>query len=387
MAPYRGIALRGLVLSPVLLAAVLLFRLNRPPAGQTHTYYVAADEVLWDYAPSGKDEISGRPFDPVQQRFVEAGPFWIGRHARKSLYREYTDSGFTTLKPRPAEWEHLGFLGPLLRASVGDTIRVVFRNHTRFPASMHPHGVFYQKSSEGAPYADGTSGTDQADDGVPPGGTHVYIWPVPERAGPAADDGNSVFWMYHSHTHETADVNAGLTGPMIITRRGGARPNGTPSDVDREIVIAFAEVDENQSPYLAENIRAFAREPDSVQVDTIFGLPQVRRFGQYYYKESLNGFVYGNLPMPTMHVGERVRWYIMASTNFEMHAPHWHGNTVELRHMRTDVAGLLPMGMEVADMVPDDPGIWLIHCHLGAHLLMGMQGRYEVRPKAVMASK
>lgn len=383
MAGARGIALPALILTPLLLGGLLLVRLIRPEPGRTHVYYVAADEVLWDYAPSGRDEITGRPFDAVQLPFVEAGPFWTGRLARKSLYREYTDSGFTTLKPRPPEWEHLGFLGPLLRASVGDTIRVVFRNKTRFPASMHPHGVFYNKDSEGAPYTDGTSGSDQADDGVPPDGTHVYVWPVPERAGPTEHEGNSAFWMYHSHVHETADVNAGLTGPMIITRRGQARPDGTPTDVDREIVIAFAEVDENESPYLAENIRAYAGKPDSIKVDTIFGVPQVRRFAQYYFKETMNGFLYGNLPMPTVRVGERTRWYVMASTNFEMHAPHWHGNTVELNHMRTDVAGLLPMGMQVADMVPDNPGVWLFHCHVGNHLMMGMQGRYEVKPVAV----
>ncbi len=23
--------------------------------------------------------------------------------------------------------------------------------------------------------------------------------------------------------------------------------------------------------------------------------------------------------------GERVRWYLFASTSFEIHAPHWHG--------------------------------------------------------------
>jgi FtsP/CotA-like multicopper oxidase with cupredoxin domain len=355
----------------------------RPDAGRTHTYYIAADEVVWDYAPSGRDQITGQAFDAVSRQFAEPGPGSIGHVARKSLYREYLDSSFQTLKARPAEWEYLGFLGPLLRASVGDTIRIVFRNQTRFPASVHPHGVLYNKDSEGAPYADNTSGADLADDGVPPGGTHVYVWPVPERAGPTEHEGNSAFWMYHSHTHETADVNAGLTGAMIITRHGGARADGTPSDVDGEIVIAFAEVDENESPYLMENLKAYATRPDSVKIDTVFGVPQVRQYAQYNFRETLNGYIYGNLPMPSLRVGERTRWYIMASTNFEMHAPHWHGNVVDLHRMRTDVASITPMEMVVADMVPDNPGVWLFHCHLGNHLLMGMQGRYEVKRMAV----
>ena len=74
----------------------------------------------------------------------------------------------------------------MIRAQVGDTIHVVFRNTCPFPASVHPHGVFYEKDSEGAPYNDGTSGADKADDAVPPGGRHTYVWQVPERAGPGA---------------------------------------------------------------------------------------------------------------------------------------------------------------------------------------------------------
>jgi len=59
---------------------------------------------------------------------------------------------------------------------------------------------------------------------------------VPERAGPAHGDGSSVFWTYHSHVDEGNDINSGLIGPMIITARGVARPDGSPKDVDREFV-------------------------------------------------------------------------------------------------------------------------------------------------------
>ena len=91
-------------------------------------------------------------------------------------------------------------LGPMIRAEVGDTIKIVFRNNAAFPASMHPHGVFYEKSSEGALYKDGTEGKDKEDDGVPTGGTYTYTWEVPKRAGPSAASGlSSAFWMYHSH--------------------------------------------------------------------------------------------------------------------------------------------------------------------------------------------
>ena len=126
--------------------------------GQTRTYYIAADEVVWDYAPSSTNLSEARPFNDVERPWMEPGAHFIGRKAKKALYRGYTDDTFSTLKPRPSEWEHLGFLGPLVRAEVGDTIRVVFRNNTKFPASVHPHGVFYGDS--GAHYADRTADRD-----------------------------------------------------------------------------------------------------------------------------------------------------------------------------------------------------------------------------------
>lgn len=361
-----------------LLAAAWLALASGPDGPTTRTYYVAADEVEWDYAPSGRNLISGLPFGEDESQWVATGPDRIGRVYLKALYREYTDSTFTVLKPRPPEWEHLGFLGPLLRAEVGDTIRVVFRNNARFPASVHPHGVFYDKDSEGAPSADGTGGADRADDGVPPGGTHEYVWAVPERAGPAHGDLSSVLWMYHSHVNEEKDVHSGLLGMMIVTARGKARSDGSPENVDREIVVAFDEVDENESWFLDHNIDAYTTDPASVPRDeTDFFQP----FGDSNFKESMNGFLYGNLQLPRIRVGERVRWYLMSDTNFVVHAPHWHGNTVVADHMRTDVVSLTTMEMLIAEMVPDDPGTWLFHCHVGGHLKRGMQAHYTVLPK------
>ena len=354
--------------------------------GKVRTYYVAADEVTWDYAPAGTNRITGQPFGAEESPWVKSGPHKIGKMYKKALYREYTDSTFTQLKPRPKEWEHLGFLGPLIRAEVGDKIQVVFKNNLKFPASLHPHGVFYQKDSEGAPYNDGVADKDKSGAAVPPGASQTYNWPVPERAGPTEHDMSSLLWMYHSHVNEIADTNAGLVGPMIITGRGMSKADGTPKNVDRELIIAFAEVGETESPYLQENIDHYMGDPKGVTVARDpFGTPMVMSKdkgdpGDLNLKESLNGFIFGNVPGLTMKVGEHVRWYLMATSNFELHAPHWHGNTVVIQRMRTDVASLLTMGMLVADMVPDNPGTWLFHCHVAPHLKGGMQALYTVEP-------
>jgi manganese oxidase len=345
-------------------------------APQTRLYYIAADEVDWDFAPTGSNQITGEAFTDEQNVFVQNGPDRIGHVYVKAHYQEYTDDTFTTLKPIPPEWQHLGILGPVIHAEVGDTIKIVFKNNTRFPQSMHPHGVFYKKDSEGALYNDGTSGDDKSDDEVPPGGLHTYIWEVPERAGPAKMDGSSALWMYHGHVDEPADTNAGLIGPIIVARRGQAKPDGSPKDVDREIVTMFTVFDENSSLYRDINIQKFTSDPTSVD-------PEDDEFIESNLMHSINGYVYGNQPLDSMTIqkGQRVRWYVMAQgTEVDLHTPHWHGNTVVVNGMRTDVVNLLPMSMLVADMVPDAVGIWFFHCHVNDHIVAGMQTRYQVIP-------
>jgi FtsP/CotA-like multicopper oxidase with cupredoxin domain len=341
---------------------------------KVRTYYIAADQVAWDYAPSGKNQITGKPFDDVANVFVKNGPNRIGHVYLKSQYRQYTDATFKHLEPRPPDEKYLGILGPVIRAEVGDTIKVVFKNNTLFPADMHPHGVFYNKDSEGAPYNDGTSGKDKSDDVVAPGKTHTYIWKVPKRAGPGPMDPSTVLWMYHAHVDEPADTNAGLIGPIIIGRSGSMKSGGTFEGVDREFITLFTVFDENESPYLKENIERYTGDPASVN-------PADEEFQESNLMHSINGYVYGNMPMPTMKKSEHVRWYLMSmGTEVDLHTPHWHGNTVVINGMRTDVAELLPMSMKVADMVPDIPGTWLYHCHVYDHIKAGMIARYKVLP-------
>jgi hephaestin len=182
--------------------------------------------------------------------------------------------------------------------------------------------------------------------------------------------------MYHGHVDEPGETNAGLIGPMIITKQGMARADGSPKDVDREFVTLYTVFDENSSLYLQDNIQAFAGDPGSVN-------PDDDEFIESNLMHSINGYVFGNLPLDTMTMkkGEHVRWYVMAQgTEVDLHTPHWHGNTVVINGMRTDVAELLPMSMKIADMVVDAPGIWLYHCHVNDHISAGMMARYQVLP-------
>jgi FtsP/CotA-like multicopper oxidase with cupredoxin domain len=339
---------------------------ENPPKPRVRTYYIAAEDVMWNYAPKGRN-LTGTPGAEN-----EGGS--TSTTFRKAVYHEFTDATFTTLKPRAPEWEHLGILGPLIRAEVGDTIKVLFKNNTKFFCSMHPHGLAYTKESEGALYSDNASPEAKKGDGVPPGQTYAYTWTVPERAGPASGDTSSILWVYHSHFLEPRDMNTGLFGPILISARGSTKPDGTPKDVDREFVVAFAVFDETESWYFESNARRRRKYTQGLR----FSDPAFR---QKYLLYSLNGFIEGNLSLMTMKKGERVRWYLFANGNEDdVHTPHWHGQTVVFNNMRTDMVHLEPMMMVQADMLPDNVGTWLFHCHVNDHIEGGMQALFEVIP-------
>jgi len=191
---------------PVVLVsgAAAMYKYGRPVAGQVRTYYIAADEVAAEAVPGAAE----------------------GTRYVKARYREYTDAGFTREKPRPAEWAHLAFLGPLIRADVGDTIQIVFRNRVGFPVNVHPDAVLHAApdASDALSAAEGRAlGSDGDDAAVEPGGTRTYRWAVPPQAGPGPDDHGSVLWLYHSRTGHPAGDDAGLIGPIIVYQPGVLR--------------------------------------------------------------------------------------------------------------------------------------------------------------------
>jgi FtsP/CotA-like multicopper oxidase with cupredoxin domain len=341
--------------------------------GKVRRYFIQAEETDWDYAPDRRNRVAGGRLDGEAAVFTARRGDRIGSRYVKALFRGYTDASFSRRLDQGERWRHLGMLGPVIHAEVGDSVEVVLRNRTHRPVSLHPHGLRYGKGSEGAPYADGTSGDDATgDDAVAPGRTRTYRWEVPERAGPADHEGSSTMWMYMSHTDEVADQYAGLIGPIVVTRRGMARPDGSPKDVDRELIAAFMVVDENASPYLPRNVRDLTGRGSGVDTDD-------EGFVESNLMHAINGYVYGNGPGFQARTGERVRWYLMGmGSEVDLHTPHWHGATATVMGMRTDVASLLPGQMVVADMRPDAAGRWLFHCHVNDHISAGMSSLFDV---------
>ena len=324
----------------VLAAVLLLLPAGpaRPAAAAAYTpqhrvYYLAADEVRWNYAPLGKNAITGQPFEEQAAVFTQRGPTRIGSTYIKSLYRAYTDATFRHLAPTPPQWQHLGMLGPVIRAVVGDQVTIVFKNNLDRPASVHVHGFKYDKSSEGAPYDDGAAPGTTGGDGVPPGKTHTYTYTVPERAGPGPMDGSSVMWMYHSHIDEVGDDYAGLAGPMIVTRRRHGPRRRHPHRRRPGVRAAVRGHATRTQPVPGPQHKTFAGTPAAVD-------PDDGDFQESNLMHSINGYVYGNQPLSsmTMTEGERVRCYMMGmGTEVDLHTPHLHGGTVVAMGMRTDV--------------------------------------------------
>ncbi|NP_001178922.2 ferroxidase HEPHL1 [Rattus norvegicus] len=338
----------------------------------TRTYYIGIVEEYWNYVPQGKDVITGKSFseDKLATLFLERGPNRIGGIYKKAVYRHFTDGSYSTEIPKPP-W--LGFLGPILRAEVGDVIVIHLKNFASRPYSLHPHGVFYNKDSEGALYPDGTSGKNKEDDMVPPGKNYTYVWPVREEYAPAPADANCLTWVYHSHIDAPKDICSGLIGPLLVCKEGVLnRHSGARTDVDREFVIMFTLVDENQSWYLDDNIRQFCTNPSSVdKSDAVF-----QRSNKMH---ALNGFLFGNLPEPEMCVGESVSWHLFGMGNeIDIHSIYFYGNTFITRGHRADVVNLFPATFLTTEMIVENPGKWMITCQVSDHLQAGMLGQYNV---------
>jgi manganese oxidase len=300
-------------------------------AAKARHYYIAAEDVAWDYAPSGKDLAHGVAIPE---------PWKAQTRWNKTRYIEYTDATFSVRKAQP-DW--LGILGPIIRAEVGDTIFVTFLNRSEMAHSIHPHGLHYDKDNEGAAYLPYGTGA-----GVAPGERFTYRWTADKNSGPAPGEPSSVVWWYHSHVDAEKEINAGLLGPIIVTAAGMADAHGAPRDVDREFVLMFMIFDELKG----------------------------KDAGQFH---SMNGYIFGNLPGLVMKQGDRVRWHLLGmGSEKDLHTPHWHGETVVFEKRHADVVELLPGSMATVDMVADNPGTWLFHCHVSDHMEAGMMASYTI---------
>ncbi|HET9955322.1 MAG TPA: multicopper oxidase family protein [Polyangiaceae bacterium] len=106
-----------------------------------------------------------------------------------------------------AIWAYNGSLpGPTIRARVGDTLRVRFKNSLPEPTTIHWHGLRVPADMDGAPARQ-----------VPAGAEFIYEFILLDAG---------TFW-YHPHVHSEQQVERGLYGAIVVT---GADEPATSSD-------------------------------------------------------------------------------------------------------------------------------------------------------------
>lgn len=354
-----------------------------PLGGVVRRIFVDAQLLQWDYFPGGFDFVSGvagENSSHARQLTEFDPPRRMGSRFLKLRFVRYRDAEF---RERWPDEPGLGLLGFLFHAEVGDRVLFTLRNSAPVAVSAHPHGLKYTKGNEGLP-APGQGPDETADDAIAPGHTFTYEWDAAERSGPTDVDGvSSLGWLIHSHVDEPGDVSAGLVGFVAVTRRGWARPDGSPADVDREFALLWLINDEAKSSVKRQSM-AWALGGRGASANSSVSdaaVTEALASAQGTMLHAVNGRLFGTLGGIDMVEGERVRWYSAAlGDDRDLHTPHWHGGTVLERGARVDTVTLLPATHSTVDMRPDALGTFLLHCHVDHHMMMGMVANWSVRP-------
>ncbi|MCB0827947.1 MAG: multicopper oxidase domain-containing protein [Solirubrobacterales bacterium] len=284
--------------------------------GNRKEYWIAAEQLRWNIIPANKN---GKKRDQMLNQTIRKGKTTFSAYG----YRPYTANWGQPLAQATIP-------GPLIDATVGDTVVVHFRNQVPVPVTMHPHGLFYSNEMDGAYKGYWT------DPGgfVQPGREFTYVWECHE--------GTEGTWWYHDHGPiDPIGVYKGLFGPLLIRPKDEVKP-------DREFFIAF---------------HSFL--PPATGLTSGFDCVNGRSFT-------------GNTPTFSANVGDDVAFHVYAvDDNF--HTFHLHGHRWEEPDGTiVDNKTLGPGDSFKFRFIEENPGRWLYHCHVFSHLHNGMSGWYLV---------
>ncbi|KAL8190842.1 UNVERIFIED_CONTAM: hypothetical protein K2H54_062588 [Gekko kuhli] len=323
--------------------------------GYKRTYYIAAVEDVWDYAAFRKST-------------VKSGS--ASRVYKKVVFRGYQDSTFRTPVVRREYEDHLGILGPIIRAEVDDVILVHFKNLASRPYSLHAHGLSYEKSSEGRSYDDQSPEWFKNDDAIQPNHTYTYVWHVTKRSGPTQDGKVCRSWAYYSAVNPGKDIHSGLIGPILICQKGMLDEYFKPIDM-REFVLLFMVFDEKKSWYFNKQAKKTCAYK-TVDAERCHTYP------------AINGFQY-QLPGLQMYQDEMVHWHLLNTGGpKDIHVVHFHGQTFTEQGMENHQLGvypLLPGSFCTVQMKPSKAGVWLLDTEVGEYQQAGMQTAFLVIDK------
>uniref|UniRef100_A0A8C0H708 Plastocyanin-like domain-containing protein n=1 Tax=Chelonoidis abingdonii TaxID=106734 RepID=A0A8C0H708_CHEAB len=278
--------------------------------GRVQQYFIAAVEVLWEYE-------SQKP-----QHFLKVnGPSrgWrkpLQRY-KKVVFRGFLDNSFTQPLARGELDEHLGILGPYIRAEVDDVIMVSFKNLASRPYSFHSNLLPYQGGL-------GENNTP-SQEAVQPGELREYSWKVLPQMAPTVNEFDCKAWAYFSSVNLEKDLHSGLVGPLLICRPGVLSPAFRRQLEVQEFSLLFTIFDETKSWYLAENMERNCPPLCQIQPDD----PDFRRSSYFH---AINGYVMDALPGLVMAQHQRVRWYLLNVGGTEdIHSVYFHGQQFAIR--------------------------------------------------------
>ncbi|ERE72503.1 coagulation factor V [Cricetulus griseus] len=332
----------------------------RGHGGNKQYYFIAAEEISWDYSKFAQSEMDNEDTDATPKDTTY----------KKVVFRKYLDSTFTRRDPQGEYEEHLGILGPVIRAEVDDVIQVRFKNLASRPYSLHAHGLSYEKSSEGKTYEDDSPEWFQEDNAVQPNSSYTYVWHATERSGPENPGSACRAWAYYSAVNVERDIHSGLIGPLLICRKGTLHPKSKlPMDM-REFVLLFMAFDEKKSWYYEKFKRSWRIES-----------PEVKNSHKFY---AINGMIY-NLPGLRMYEQEWVRLHLLnMGGSQDIHVVHFHGQTLldnSTKQHQLGVWPLLPGSFKTLEMKASKPGWWLLDTEVGENQIAGMQTPFLIIDK------
>ncbi|XP_069745383.1 coagulation factor V isoform X2 [Narcine bancroftii] len=305
-------------------------------------HHIAAVEIEWVYSKRGR-----------QSSLAETETF------QKVVFKEFHDSRFTREKAGP-EWR--GLLGPTLRAEVGDTLKIHFKNKASYPFNIHLQGIPGRVSVDGFIHGNSLY-FESKDERVMPFQKHTYKWKITEEVGPTSFDPQCLTYTYSSHVDIVKDRHAGLIGALLICKPGSLDDTGKQIKFDAEFVLLFSVFDESQSWYYENEKKT-----------------PVKMY-------SINGFTNGTLPELDAKVCGKISWHLIGMSHGpEMFSVHFNGQVLLQNNHKVSSIGLVPDLSVTAEMFPIEVGKWLLSSQVQHHRQAELYGYLNIEKEDVKES-
>ena len=226
--------------------------------------------------------------------------------------------------------------GPTIQVTQGDKVRVIFKNELPEPSSLHWHGFEDLIGNDGMP------GISQ--EPVKPGESFTYNFLIKQEG------------TYFYHSHMAMQEMAGMLGAFIMHPRTPYRPH-----CDKDFVIHLQEY----------AVLANSTTPNTMMMEFNWLV--------------LNGKAGPATTPLVVRQGDRVRIRFV-NLGMDHHPMHLHGHTF---YTTGTEGGRIPetawwpgntvlVGVAQSrnvEFVADNPGDWMLHCHLPHHMMNQMSNQ------------